>query len=607
MSGSTTTYAIEVLYRTKDQASQGLDSIGRGAERASRSTGGLLSALKGVGTALVGYGALRLGKSAFIDFNSSIEASTISLAAQEKMLLGGRWDTAMSHANQLFVDYQQVAKQSVGETKDFLEMHAGIASSAYRAGLGMKELKEMTIGATVASAALGERADMVALDVKQMLSGDVTSRDRTAQILLASQNTTQEAFNKMNQKRRNAIVTAALNDPALKAAAKAMGESFSGVTSTLKDNLQIAAGKIGLPLFKAITAEVAKWNDWIEKNPDKIRQFAADFTSALMTGFGYIKQIAGFIVENKDLLMTLAKAWLAGKVIGGIAGGVSGAVKWAGRAADLLDGGKGMKKWLGVLGGTGAGSLGSLAGRIAAVAGPIGAAAGVVATGVAVGVGLNEREKDLEWRRAEAKGFWGTAHRGMDTYGQAQAGQFSGRDAAYRLRLTPFAGQEKATKMATDMVYRRLIDEARGNGFMKSDGGMDKDAIWKVGGMAGVGVQEIQSYVAMLDRVLTHQAWVLAAKGLSLVSDELKQIGDIAPAVFGVALQHPFATFTKALKKINNVDDAAKGKQGDGKPNIEVKIVMTEDPDRFSIALNGATVDALKNPRGAASVWPEHA
>jgi hypothetical protein len=32
---------------------------------------------------------------------------------------------------------------------------------------------------------------------------------------------------------------------------------------------------------------------------------------------------------------------------------------------------------------------------------------------------------------------------------------------------------------------------------------------------------------------------------------------------------------------------------------------MTEDPDRFAVALNGAAVDTLKNPRGARSVWPE--
>jgi hypothetical protein len=39
-----------------------------------------------------------VGKKAFMDFNSMLEQSAVSIAAQEKMLKGGKWDDAMKNA-----------------------------------------------------------------------------------------------------------------------------------------------------------------------------------------------------------------------------------------------------------------------------------------------------------------------------------------------------------------------------------------------------------------------------------------------------------------------------------------------------------------------------
>lgn len=338
---SDTTYSIRVKYGTDVRAAVGgIGQVGAVADRSGRSVMGLKSQLLGLGAAVGGIAGVGLAKRSFIDFNASIEQSTISLAAQAQLIKGGTWAGSMREATGLFAFYQQTAKQSVGTTQDFLEMHQGIAASAMRAGVGMKQLKEMTVGATVAAQVLGERADMVALDVKQMLGGTINAKDRTAQILLASQGISQDKFNAMNQAGRNAVILKALNDPALKNAARALEGSFAGVTSTLKDNLQIAAGKVGLPLFKAITAEVQKWNAWIEKHPEQIAAFGKRFADALVTGMKAVKDGVKFLIDHLDTLKVIAEFAIAGKgiaLLGGAAGGMKGllgGVAGLGPAAD---------------------------------------------------------------------------------------------------------------------------------------------------------------------------------------------------------------------------------------------------------------------------------
>jgi len=600
MAGTTTTYLVETIYKTRNESSGPLKAIEGSANRASRSMGGLTSSLRGVATALAGYGVLRAGAQAFVGFNSSIEKSTISLAAQEKLLLGGRWDVAMGHANQLFEDYQQVAKNSVGETKDFLDMHAGIAASAYRAGIGMQQLKEMTIGATIAAAALGERADMVSLDVKQMLSGDVTSRDRTAQVLLASQNVTAEAFNKMTTKRRNAIVLAALNDPALKSAAKAMGESFAGVTSTLKDNLQIAAGKIGLPLFKAITAEVQKWNAWIEKNPEKIRQFAADFTNALMKGFEMVQKIASFVVDNRELLMSLAKAYLVSKGVGAVVGGLSGVGNITGLLAKIA--------------GSGPGSLGAFASALTLVTAPL-AAAAIAAPIIADDIAARQE------RRVNAQGDWAVLNRGAKEYSFGEEG-----DRLKNSREMRQADLTRANRMLTQAGDIGFLVQGKTRKFVNSA------AIATSGVDAGMSTQAIQNYIDTLNKALNEESKFLRTMSAPDRQAMYEKSGLPEAFALGADLWSKMTIkawgaemdagvsnkvgliFSRALSLVPgfggmpNVNDPTDAKKIPKIPaaNVNVEVtVISDDPDRFSMDLGALVHDALRNPGASRHVFRE--
>ena len=98
------------------------------------------------------------------------------------------------------------------------------------------------------------------------------------------------------------------------------------MTSTLEDNLQRAFGKIGLPLMQRITKEVERLNAWFEKNPQQVKEIANSIADALVKAFDMAKRIFGFIVRHKELLLTMAKAFLVAKVAGGLAGMIGNTV-----------------------------------------------------------------------------------------------------------------------------------------------------------------------------------------------------------------------------------------------------------------------------------------
>lgn len=220
-------------------------------------------------------------KEAFVDFNSNVEQSTISLAAVQKMFKGGTWADSMQTATQLFEHYQQVAKASVGETQDFIDMHKSIAASAYQAGAGLEDLKEITKGAVIASSSMGESAIVSAMDVRQALTKGVSVRDRFMVNLLASEKMTTEKFNALSKKDRVATLKKLLTSDWIKDASKQMEASYAGQMSTLRDTLKIAFGKVGQDFFKDKIESLKKINEWITKNERQFNEWMGKVKTAL--------------------------------------------------------------------------------------------------------------------------------------------------------------------------------------------------------------------------------------------------------------------------------------------------------------------------------------
>jgi hypothetical protein len=328
----TTTYIVRTKYEVQGagNSARQIDNVGRSADRAARSGGQLKSMLLGVFGAAGAVGGLSLAKKTLIDFNSGLENSKQTMAGLFMMNQGGTFEGQFAKAN-TFVDSLLIrAKETSATMSELSAMGRDVTASVTAAGGGMKTLENITVGAAVAAKALGREQGDAAREIGQMVGGRVEAVDTFGRQLLRSVGFADyQKFNKLAESERLKLTEKALNQPALKAMAKAQSESFSGVMSTLQDNLQISLGKVGLPLMQEITKEVKQWNAWIDQHPEKIKALVKDVGAGLRDGFLAVKQAVMWIADNREILMALAKAAMVikgGSIVGNLIGGAGGAI-----------------------------------------------------------------------------------------------------------------------------------------------------------------------------------------------------------------------------------------------------------------------------------------
>lgn len=310
MSGNSTIYDVRVRYAIDgDRASGGLRDIARHADKASEGVFSLKHAME----ALAIKEVFHLGKEALIDFNSEMDSLRIGLSTVMNMNLHMPIEKANKEADKLFDTFQALAKKSPLTTKDFADMANMIAPAIALAGGGPDKLAKITAGALTAGLAYGQRADIVGLDVTEMMMGNVTKRNRLGNQLLGSIGMEHGEFNKKSASERATLVEKMFSQEGLKKAADRFGETFKGQTSTLKDNLQIALGQVGMPLMQALTGEVKKWNAWIEKHPKLIAETISHIGDMIKDAFAFVQKAAGWLFDNRELFLTLGKTFLVFK------------------------------------------------------------------------------------------------------------------------------------------------------------------------------------------------------------------------------------------------------------------------------------------------------
>lgn len=329
-------------------------------KQATKSSNSMVDMLKKTVALAGGWMLVRSGAKGLLGFNADLEQSRITMAGIFRLNMGGTFEKQMAGATDMVSQFQQIAKASVGTTQDFVMMAQMIARPVTAAKLGMSGLRDITAGAVVAAKAFGIQAEVAALDIEQALAGQLTSKERFARALLEPLGFDTKAFNQLDQAKRAQVLQYALTQPAIAEMAKAQEGSFAGVMSTLEDSLQMTLGKIGLPLFQRLTAEAKNINAWVDANGPAIEKFGREFAGYLVDGFEAIKSVVSFVIENKDLLLTLAKGlvvYQGGKMLGrGIDAFGSGADK-AGSFLKTLTSGGGVKELFGASEQAGSGLL----------------------------------------------------------------------------------------------------------------------------------------------------------------------------------------------------------------------------------------------------------
>lgn len=384
MATNDTIYRIINQYEVQDRTTKKVRSMERSMTKASASGLGLKRILLGLGGMFAARAAFGLGKRALIDYNSQLEQAKIQTATILRVGFGGSMQKNLGRANDLVGELQKRAAKSTATTEEMVFFMSNIAGPVTKAGLAMKDLGRFTASAVVAAKVFGEERT-AGFDVKQALTAGVTIKDRFANQLLQIEGIERTAFNKLKVNARLRVLQRALDSKAIQGAAEAQAGSFAGVTSTLKDNMQIALGKIGIPLMKRLTAEAKKAVKWISSAEGmmKIKDLSDKIGKSLVTGFGAMKSTLTFFVDHHSKLMTLAKIALllkAGSMIGGLGG----------RATAFLDNAKSASMAMAVFAGAveaGAPAIGKFVGALGLIYGAAKGAAWLLNKGQEANIG----------------------------------------------------------------------------------------------------------------------------------------------------------------------------------------------------------------------------
>jgi hypothetical protein len=356
------TYRVDTVYGVRSEnAVKGLNDVEHAAHSAHSATSGLSHALAAVG---IGIG-IHEAKHALIGFNEEVQNAKISLSAMLGAGYGVSWEQASAGADKLYGRYQRISQQLPITTQELTEFGNAITIATIQTGGGLGDIERIATKGSLAAKVFGKETKETAFAITEMLQGNARKQNSTVQLILGLAHTEAKAFNALSPEKRRAMVESVLESPAMQSAQAAFTGSFSGVVSTLEDRLQLFFGKVGLPLFKAITAEVQSWNEWLEKNSLKVDAFAKEVGEKLVDGFKTIKSVFEFLYNHADTLVAIAKAYAAikiGSMLGNLGQGMANSV-----AAAASSGG-------------GAAGLGS-----------IGPATTALAVGYAIGTYINEQ------------------------------------------------------------------------------------------------------------------------------------------------------------------------------------------------------------------------
>ncbi len=304
-------------------ARRGFRGVGAAADKAGKDTESFgkraESSFDSASAALKTYAVYLGGRFAYdklIKFNGTVEESRNQIAGMLALTKKTDLNDQLGTADELMANLQKRAATLPGTTAEYVAMLGMITQPVSDAGLGMKDLEDLTVGAVVAAKALSVQADVGARDIDQALRGQFHATDQLTGKLLGARGFKgeegRERFNSMSAKQRAEEIKAALTQPQIKQLAEAQGKTFSGVLSTLQDSMEQFFGRVGKPLFEGITASIKDLNAWLEANDATIKEVGAAIAGALVTAFGYLKaavagtvEVIKFFIDHAELTKSL--------------------------------------------------------------------------------------------------------------------------------------------------------------------------------------------------------------------------------------------------------------------------------------------------------------
>lgn len=316
-----------------DKAAASTVKLGAVAESAKSAIDGLASKmlmLGAVGVGAVGAGALAAMKTGIVDVNSKLEETTIGFATIFRML--GASDTfegGLGAAKKLMAEIRQDAASLPGEFQDFVSMAQTLSAPLINAGKGLEDIRNLTKQTVVAAAAMGVEYGQAAREMAELVEGRAGTHNVLGMrmgITTHTQIAGGKEFNKATADERIAYLQKVLKtaDESL----PAFQRSWSGLTSTLTDNVKALLGRTTAPVFERAKQELVRINKLFDAAGPGV--FADKVGKALVAGFDHAVSAVEWIVSHwkqieygairfgEHLHAALEKAWPIAQKIAGV-------------------------------------------------------------------------------------------------------------------------------------------------------------------------------------------------------------------------------------------------------------------------------------------------
>jgi hypothetical protein len=633
MSGETT-YNDAIRYTVDNRAGRTgtaeLKGDVRALERANKdaaSSFGILGVAAAAGLAM----GLHEAKKSLIDFNANVQNAKIGLSAMIHGNLGGTWEHATENANRLYTEFQKFSTETPVTTQEILNFGKAVAVMTFQAGGSIKDMTTITEKGVIAAKAFGYESAYTALEISEMLAGNVSVRMMFAKQMLGMAHVSLEEFRKMGAGERLKLVRTTLDSEAMKNAQREFSTSWTGVTTTLEDKLQIGLGAVGMPLFKAATAEIQRWNTWLAANEHKVANIAHSVGDGIAKGFGVMKDAIGFLIEHREALLTMGKIWLAVKVAGVLGGNATaGGTNLASRGSALMAWGRGARDSYDEHGNyvyqsAGAGRQGI---GLKGAAANLGLLAQAAAVGYTVGTLLNDL---TGLSRSIANLGLSQVDRKFEQVERASASLTEAMDKAAdafpkktraETNLIALAEQRKLMgNIAADAARAPMRKDREGNEFNSGayyqkleeleKMGVSAADINKAGGMKAFADQMNQSSIELFAKQeqLTASGRDAFEAGMTMMTDYQRATLDVNKASYEVmaymnshGMKFDAGDIVKIMRAATE-DPEGKHKNISEKPHVNVHIarieVQSDDPDRIAFGLIEQFRDAAKNPSSA--------
>lgn len=246
-----------------------------------------------------------------LGFNEEMENAKIQLAGMlafgQKMTMNSQ----LERANSLYDGLRKKAAELPGSTSDYVNMLGLIAQPMSKANASNEQMIDVTSKSFVLAKAMGGTWQEAGRDLRDFVKmGNLYARDKFLRTILNPEgfdadDKSRARLRAMTDKQRIALLEKALANPASQGLMDAMGASFTGRKERIADTIKLTIAKAGEALFGSVKDSMTKVAAWLDKNQDRIAQWAAKVGHYINLAFTGLRDGVAWLAEHENVLTAI--------------------------------------------------------------------------------------------------------------------------------------------------------------------------------------------------------------------------------------------------------------------------------------------------------------